>query len=317
MVDVLVLGDANPDLVLRGDVVPRFGQAEQLLSAADLVIGGSGGIMSRGLARLGRSVRLAATVGADALGDVVLGLLEAAGVDLTAVIRTATPSGATVVLSDGRDRAVLTYPGAIPELTGKLARLALDDAVADGARHVHVTSFFLPPGLADELPALLEHARSHGLSTSLDTNFDPADQWAGVAPLLAHLDLLLPNRVEVVALAAAVLGRTYEAVEAPAAAAALAALGPVVVVKDGAHGAFRSDLDGSVHREPVMPVDAVDTTGAGDSFDAGYLDAFLAGLDPAACLRRAGTAGALSTSSLGGTAAQPTSDQLLHHERER
>ena len=61
--DVLVVGDANPDLILRGDVVPRFGQAEQLLDGADLVIGGSGGIVAHGLARLGRSTRLVAAIG--------------------------------------------------------------------------------------------------------------------------------------------------------------------------------------------------------------------------------------------------------------
>ena len=64
---VLVVGDANPDLVLRGDVVPRFGQAEQLLDDASLVIGGSAAITAHGLARLGRPVSLLAAVGDDAL----------------------------------------------------------------------------------------------------------------------------------------------------------------------------------------------------------------------------------------------------------
>ena len=65
---LLVVGDANPDLILRGDVVPRFGQAEQLLDDADLVLGGSAAITAHGLARLGRPVSLVAAIGADAFG---------------------------------------------------------------------------------------------------------------------------------------------------------------------------------------------------------------------------------------------------------
>ena len=65
---VLVVGDVNPDLILRGDVVPRFGQAEQLLTDAILTIGGSAAIAAHGLARLGRPVSLVAAVGDDAFG---------------------------------------------------------------------------------------------------------------------------------------------------------------------------------------------------------------------------------------------------------
>ena len=64
---VLVVGDANPDLVLTGDVVPRFGQVEQLLDSATLTIGGSAGITAHALARLGRPVSLVAAVGTDLL----------------------------------------------------------------------------------------------------------------------------------------------------------------------------------------------------------------------------------------------------------
>ena len=66
--DVLVVGDLNPDLILRGDVVPRFGQSEQLLESADLTLGGSGAIVAHGLARLGRRVALAAVIGEGPFG---------------------------------------------------------------------------------------------------------------------------------------------------------------------------------------------------------------------------------------------------------
>src|SRR5215470_9171173 len=115
---VLVVGDANPDLVLRGDVVPRFGQAEQLLAGADLLIGGSAAITAHGFARLGRPTALVAAVGSDALARPVLDGLAAAGVRLDhIVVRTDQPTGLTVVLSRSADRAILTHPGAIPTLT--------------------------------------------------------------------------------------------------------------------------------------------------------------------------------------------------------
>jgi ribokinase len=316
VVDVLVLGDANPDLVLRGDVVPRFGQTEQLLTGADLVLGGSGAIVAHGLARLGRSVRLVAATGDDPFGRLTRGWLADAGVEAPLL---APPSGvgtgATIVLSRGddpSDRAMLTFPGAISELSPEQVRAAVDDAFTDGVRHVHVASYFLVPTVAELLPDVLARARAHGVTTSLDTNDDPARQWSGVEALLADLDLLLPNRDEVVALAAGCGLPTSDPAEA---AAALAALGPAVVVKDGAAGAYRVDPDGTVLREPGVPVEPVDTTGAGDTFDAAYLDSLLDGRAAEACLRRAARAGAMSTSAVGGTAGQPTHDQLDTDER--
>ena len=309
MTDVLVVGDANPDLILSGDVVPRFGQVEQLLDGADLVIGGSGGIFATGLARLGRATRLVAATGSDLLGDLMRQLLSAGGVETTSLLRQHDHStGITIVLTGPEDRAVLTYPGAIPLLSRDDVQSALDQAVLDGVRHVHVASYYLLGALAPDLPGLLEDARSRGLTTSLDPNFDPAERWDGVADLLPHLDLLLPNRQEAFGLASRLTGAAPAAVEA--AAAALAAGGPVVVVKDGADGAVSVDRSGHVRREAATAVVTLDATGAGDTFDAAYLDSFLRGLDPQECLRRACLAGAISTSALGGTGGQPTIDQL-------
>jgi ribokinase len=310
VIDVLVLGDANPDLVLRGDVVPRFGQAEQLLDAATLVLGGSAAIMAHALARLGRSTRLAALTGRDVFGDAVVDLLDAQGVDTTAVVRDAAqPTGLTVVLSQGQERAILTFPGAIAALGADQATEALDAAARDGARHLHVSSFFLQPALAASLAELFERAQSLGLTTSLDPNFDPAEHWKGIEELLPHLDLMLPNRPEVIAIANAITGQPAD--DAVAAGTVLASRGPVVVIKDGRNGALRVSPDGSVLRDAAHPVDAVDSTGAGDTFDAAYLDSVLRGLSAPECLRRAVLAGALSTAAIGGTAGQPTLDQLL------
>jgi sugar/nucleoside kinase (ribokinase family) len=300
---VLVAGDANPDLVLRGDVVPRFGQAEQLLESAELVVGGAAAITAHAFARLGRPVRLVAAVGADAFGGMLRGRLATAGVDVTGLlVRRGHATGLTVVLSGAGDRAMLTHPGAIPTLTAADVRAAVEAARPDGLCHVHVSSLFLQPALTRELPELLAWLRATGLSTSVDTNGDPAGRWLGVDALLPHLDVLLPNRAELTALA----GES----EPRAAALLLAARGPLVVAKDGEHGALAATPAGALSAVPAEPVVSVDTTGAGDTFDAAFLDGWLHGRPLTECLRRAVVAGARCVAAPGGTAGQPSAAEL-------
>src|SRR5262245_39441687 len=112
--DLLVVGDANPDLIVRGgDVVPTFGQREQIVDEAALVLGGSGSIMACGAARLGLSVGIAACVGDDALGRFTVEALDGAGVDTGAVQVLPGPTGVTVALARDDDRAILTARGAL------------------------------------------------------------------------------------------------------------------------------------------------------------------------------------------------------------
>jgi len=300
---VFVAGDANLDLVLRGDVVPRFGQAEQLLTSADLVLGSSAGICASGLARLGLDVALVARVGGDVFGDQTLRLLADKGVDTTHVLQTGAPTGVSVILSAPGDRAILT-------LTGAMTMLGVEDirAVLVGAAggHLHVASLFLLPDLAAGLPGLLAEARASGFTTSLDTNWDPAELWSGVEACLPQLDVFLPNAAEAVAIARSIGGQPEDA---PAAARLLAALGPIVAVKDGASGGFAVAGD-ELFRAPGLAIDVHDTTGAGDSFDAGFLCAWLAGQDVGTCLRWGTAAGSLSTRGAGGTGGQATLEEL-------
>jgi ribokinase len=300
---VLVVGDANLDLVLRGDVVPRFGQAEQLIDAADVVLGSSAGICAAGLARLGVPTELCARVGDDLFGRETLRLLGERGVGVSEVAAVDAPTGLSVILSAPDDRAILTLGGAMVTLTADDVLPAVERT---GATHVHVASFFLLPELAPGLPGVLAELRARGITTSLDTNWDPAERWDGVAECLPLVDVLLPNANEAVALARAVGADAASALDA---ATALAGRGPIVVVKDGAAGGFAVSAAGVVRSAPPA-VDVVDTTGAGDSFDAGFLSGWTAGLPLDECLRRAAAAGALSTRAAGGTGAQATASEL-------
>jgi sugar/nucleoside kinase (ribokinase family) len=294
--DLLVLGDVNPDLVLRGaDISPAFGQAEHLVDEAVVTVGGSGAIMACGAARLGLRVAIVGVVGDDLFGSYMRDQLVGRGVNIRGVaVDPNRPSGVTVVLSTPRDRAILTAPGTIGDLRGSL----VDPDLVRSTRHVHVSSYFLQRGLAPDLPQLLADARAAGTSTSVDPNWDPSGAWDGGLPaLLPAVDLLLPNEIEATRLA--------HTSDLEAAVAALRARGPVVAVKAGERGALALG-PGERAQVAAIPTSVVDTTGAGDSFDAGFVAAMLAGESLERCLAIANSCGALSTRAVGGIDGQPT-----------
>jgi ribokinase len=302
--DLLVVGDVNADLVLRGgDLVPAFGQREQLVDSASLVLGGSGGIVAAGAARLGLRVAIAGCVGDDVLGRAMLEALE--GVDVSAVRRVDAPTGISVGLARPGDRAVLTALGALAELRAA----DVPEEMLAAARWVHVTSPFLQPGL--DVAAIAERAAG---TTSLDPGWDPREEWRLD---WEGFDVLFPNAQEAQRLAA------EEDVEA--AALRLAGEGPCVVVKLGEEGALIAEPDGGpalapspaaagtgppapagILRAAAPRAEPVDATGAGDSFDAGFIAARLGGEGVAEALALGCACGALSTRAAGGTAGQPT-----------
>ncbi|HTT00122.1 MAG TPA: sugar kinase [Streptosporangiaceae bacterium] len=299
VLDLIVAGDCNPDVLVTGDdVTPAFGQQEKLVGGICLTIGGAAAITAVAAARLGLRVALVAAIGDDPAGEFMLGQLAAAGVDTAAVVvRPATATGMTVALSRGNDRASLTATGAMstltaPDIPGDLVRRA---------RHLHVSSYFLlERSLGPGLPALLSAARQAGTMTSLDTNWDPSQRWGDDRfwRALADTDVLLPNEAEALHLSGEVT--------AGAAAVALTARGPRVAVKLGARGALCADGERSYRIElpaaaAAQPV--VDTTGAGDCFNAGLIAGLLRGLDLPAAAALGCAVGTASTRAPGGTGA--------------
>jgi sugar/nucleoside kinase (ribokinase family) len=295
--DLVVLGDCNPDvLVLGDDVDPAFGQQEKLVDGISLVIGGSAAITAVAAARLGLRVALAAAVGADPAGEFMRDQLAAEGVDVSSVVvREDAPTGMTVALSRGADRAILTALGAVATLTAA----DVPESLLAGTRHVHASSWFLlqdclGPGLA----GLFRAARDAGASTSLDTNWDPSERWGGehLAAAIGRASLLLPNEAEAIRLAGVD--------DLDGAVSALVAAGPRVVVKLGERGALCAD-GRSRCRVSLPPVTPVDATGAGDCFNAGLIAGLLDGRDLAGAAALGCAVGALSTGAPGGTASTP------------
>lgn len=297
-IDVLVLGEINPDVIVRAaDPRPQFGQVERLVDAIDLVVGSSSVIFACGAARLGLRTVFVGVVGDDPMGRFMLDTMRTHGIDVSACrIDEAVPTGATVILANDSDRAILTAPGTMPLLRDE----DVPEALVDRTRHLHVGSLFLLDALRPRLAGRFAAARRAGITTSLDCNWDPSGAWdGGIRGILAETTVFFPNAAEAQRIAG------LESVEE--AAVALAGLGPrVVAVKCGADGALAGEPDGTITRVPAIAVDPVDTTGAGDSFDAGFLAAWLAGRPLRECLAMGVTCGSLSTRGVGGTAAQPT-----------
>ena len=297
--DLLVLGDCNPDLVLAGDVEPSFGQAERVVDDAELTIGGSAAILACGAARLGLRAAVASVVGSDALGRFMLDALTQRGVDVSGVVvRAEARTGVTVVLVRGSDRAMLTALGTINELTAEL----VDPKLLLAARHVHVSSYFLQDALRPGLAGLLRLARGAGATTSVDPNWDPRQEWdGGLLDILGETTILFVNAEE----AKRIAGVGDEETAAHALSRNRAVL---VVVKLGRDGAL-AVADGRVVHSPPIAVAEVDAVGAGDSFDAGFLAGHLAGRALEESLRLANACGAFSMRAAGGTAAQPTLEE--------
>ena len=299
MVPVLVIGELNVDLILsgRGDL-PAFG-IEIIVQDFAMTLGSASAICASGLARLGRPVSFAGKVGQDPWGDYCLRVLREAGVTLDAVVSDPrAKTGVTVSITAPHDRALVTYPGAMATFMAG----DLPDDLFRSPGHLHVSSFFLQSGMRSSWCTVFELARASGWTISLDPGCDPANAWdPDLVALLPFVDVLLPNEVELQAL-------TGEP-DPGEAIRRLANGHTLTIAKLGARGAMAL-VDGQPVLVAPPPMTPVDTTGAGDSFNAGFLHAWLDGQPVRAALRSGVACGALSTQGLGGVAAQPTAAAL-------
>ncbi|HEX7341348.1 MAG TPA: sugar kinase [Rhodanobacteraceae bacterium] len=295
---ILVAGEINVDWVFGGLAAMPAPDAEVLAESFRQVPGSSSMICAMGMARLGDAVSFVGCAGADARGAFCIDAMRSAGIDVAAVRSDAAlETGITVSLSTLEDRALVTLPGSIGALTVD----AVDDGLLAGARHLHVSSLYLQRGLRPQLAEWFARARAAGLTTSLDPGFDPAQRWDdGIdwSVLLQQVDVFLPNRREACAIT--------HCEDAETALRALANGTTRIVIKCAGDGALSLDDDGMPLRESTRPsTGACDSTGAGDSFDAGFLHAWLAGLSVRDCLRWGNACGSLSMRGIGGTTCQP------------
>lgn len=290
--DVALVGEINLDLLLYGLPQEMPLERELLASNFRMTLGSSSAILAHNLASLGSHVGFCTCIGKDPMGQIALDYLRHRNIDLSRVIPSAkdVATGVTLILPHGKERHILTYPGTMFELRYQ----DLDIAFLKSAKHFHLSSLYLQRGLLPDVARLFREMKTAGLTTSLDTNDDPDDQWEGLEEILEHVDIFLPNAREACLIAAT--DNVEDAINV------LAHRLPMLVVKLGAEGALlrKGSLRISARGHDAA---VVDTVGAGDSFNAGFLHKFLRGADLAECLRFANQVAAFSTTATGGVEA--------------
>jgi len=291
--DVSVVGELNLDLILYGLPQQLEPEREHLAERLTLTLGSSSAIFAHNLSVLGTRVGFVSRIGEDPLGKIALERLAAGGVDVSRVRRAAggAATGLTVILPRASDRYILTYPGAMFEMSWD----DLDLDYLASARHFHLSSYYLHRALRPRITELFVEMKRRGLSTSLDTNDDPDDRWdAGLLGTLKHMDAFLPNSREAC--------RITDTGDLERAVSRLAEAVPLVVVKLGERGAM-ARRGSETFTCPAVAADFADPVGAGDSFDAGFIHQYVRGADLPTCLEWGNLAGAFSTTRPGGTEA--------------
>lgn len=299
-IDILTFGDICVDLIINGnDVVPEFGQKEKLVEDYMLEMGGSCTIFACQAAKLGLKTAVAGKAGNDRFGEVVCRTLDEAGVSLSYIRKSDNiKTGISVCLNTGNDRAILTYSGTINAMGPE----DIDFELLKSVHHLHIGSYFLMKKLQPCYPAIIQTIKQNGGTISLDTNWDPEENWdSGVMEVIRLVDIIFPNENEAMAI--------MKEDNAQKALEKLKQIVPVVAVKMGKDGAV-THYNGKTFHTPAVDVNKADAVGAGDSFDGGFLYGYLTGKSIEECARIGCICGSLNTRASGGTRGQPRLDEM-------
>ncbi len=291
--DAVVVGELNVDIILN-DIrsFPEIGK-EILADKMEVTLGSSSGIFASNLSSLGAKVAFISRVGNDNFGAFLIDELRKKGVDVNGIIKDENVStGATVILNYDNDRAMITYPGAMNNLT-------LNDVkreIVSQAKHLHFSSYYLQPGIKKDVQNLFSMAKELELTISFDMQWDPDEKWdMDYQNVLKFVDVFLPNEQEILHLTGE---RNLEkAIEK------ISNTNSKIVVKIGKKGSLLNYGKETITGNPFTNDNVVDAIGAGDSFNAGFIYKFLENAEDEECLEFANLMGAVSTTAAGGTTA--------------
>jgi len=289
--DVIVVGELNIDLIFnRVESLPEVGK-EKLAGEMILTLGSSAAIFASNLSALGVSVSFIGKIGNDVFGRFCKSELEAKRVDTSMLLMDDTlKTGATVVLNFGEDRANVTYQGA-------MSHLGVADITQEKlskAKHLHFSSYFLQPGFKTDLAILFKMAKNAGMTTSLDVQWDPKEEWEfDHKRVLPFVDVFLPNEKEL-------LGLTNKT-EIDSAIDLIKEDANIVAVKRGNQGAVCYQQGKKIMKPAFLNGKVVDAIGAGDSFNAGFISKFINDFPLETCMEFGNLIGAISTTAAGGT----------------
>ena len=297
--DIAVIGELNVDLIFQDiSTFPQIGK-EVIAKNMTQTLGSASAILASNIAKLGLHVAFLGKLGCDSYGDLVLSELNDKGVDCSGIVMNRNSrTGITVSMTFPEDYSMITYPGVMEDF-------CLDDVDFDfisKARHMHFSSFYLQPGIRPDCARLFQKVKEMGLTTSFDPGWDPEEKWdPDIFSLLDHVDIFLPNEIE--ALNITHTQSVNEAFEK------LGQHSSTIVIKQGSKGAILQS-NHTILKAKAFRVEPVDTTGAGDSFNAGFLSQWLQRKNLKECLRTGNACGALAITRLGGSTASPTKKEL-------
>jgi len=292
--DILCLGILVADVVAKPiEEMPGKGKL-QLVDTMELHTGGCASNTGYGLNKLGISTGLMGKIGTDGFGDFFVAYMNDAGLDTRGIRRTSSvnTSATMVMVSADGERTFFHYLGANAELSYD----DIDFDIVREAKILHIAGTFLMPKF-DGVPTarVLKQARELGITTSLDTAWDSKDNWMSVLePCLHHLDIFMPSIEE---------ARMITEKEEPEEIAELLLSYGIgtVALKMGDQGSYIRTRDWEMS-VPIYKVEAIDATGAGDAFAAGFLAGVSQGQDHREAAKLANAVGACCTTAIGAIA---------------
>src|SRR5690625_1190953 len=298
--DILVAGELNVDIILNKINKMPLRVQEQRADEMTLTMGSSTAIFAANASKLGASVGFTGKVGEDTYGKYMVQSLNGFLVNTDAIITDPSlKTGATVIFVLEEDRMMVTHPGAMEHFSAD----DISDELLAGYRHLHTSSLFFQPLLKNSLAGLFNRAKQLGLTTSMDTQWDPEVKWdLDLEKILPHTDFFLHNESELLALT----GTT----EPGNALSEFSKYNTCVVVKRGIHGAMLQKGEEKLSIDGLYVDNVADTVGAGDSFNAGFINAFLKNKDLQTCLEEGNRTAAVSVTKPGGVAAISSYEQV-------
>ena len=306
--DIIALGELNVDLILNQiEGEPEVGK-EKFAKQMTLTLGSSTAIFAANAAALGAKVAFCGMIGDDSFGDLVESSLKAKGVDTRFLIRqNKYATGATICMSYDEDRANLTYQGAMDYMSLE----DIDPEVFKAAKHIHISSIYMQSGVKRDLKKILELCKENGVTTSLDSQWDPAEKWdLDWKTILPLVTVFMPNETELKFLTRCeTLDEALEAIRPYVNAA---------VIKCGSKGSILM-RKGQPDRkqDALLNKNVVDCIGAGDSFNSGFIARLAAGDDLVRCQEYGNMTGAVNTTAAGGTTAFTSREDVEKVGRER
>jgi len=304
MKKVLFVGDINVDVMMGGLESEPIVDREITCTSYEVKMGSTAVVCACAYAALGGEAALAGLAGNDEYGAFMLRGLAERNVNTELVRRTGkVKTGVTVNLIHGKNRTQVTYPGTIAEFGPE----HIDEAALEAFDHIHFAGPYLQTRLRPHITRWLQHADARGATTSLDPQWDSAETWEFMQEWCPLLSYLFVNTDEARSIT--------EAGSPEQACRKLAARTLCPVVKAGEQGCLVS-VDGAVRTIPAKKVQIVDTTGAGDCFDAAVLYAQLErGMALEEAVAFANAAGARSCLFVGGVDARSSYEDVIRFMR--